>query len=92
MFGYKNPVGIDREHGFVRRFAVTHAAAHEGAQLGAVFDPGNAASSVWDDTACPGYLTKCRVDGGCGGIGAGRDGCGLVKATVRSIVFALWPC
>ncbi len=27
MFGYKNHVGIDREHGFVRRFTVTHAAA-----------------------------------------------------------------
>ena len=26
MFGYKNHVGIDREHGFVRRFKVTHAA------------------------------------------------------------------
>ena len=31
MFGYKNHVGIDREHGFVRRFTVTHAAAHDGA-------------------------------------------------------------
>ena len=31
MFGYKNHVGIDREHGFVRRFRVTHAAAHDGA-------------------------------------------------------------
>jgi IS5 family transposase len=47
MFGSKNHVGIDREHGFVRRFKVTHAAAHDGAQLGAVLDPGNTASSVW---------------------------------------------
>ena len=51
MFGYKNHVGIDREHGFVRRFTVTHAAAHDGAQLGAVLDPGNTASAVWADTA-----------------------------------------
>jgi IS5 family transposase len=51
MFGYKNHVGIDRAHGFVRRFTVTHAAAHDGAQLGAVLDPGNTASSVWADTA-----------------------------------------
>ena len=51
MFGYKNHVGIDREHGLVRRFIVTHAAAHDGAQLGAVLDPGNTASSVWADTA-----------------------------------------
>ena len=47
MFGYKNHVGIDREHGFVRRFTVTHAAAHDGAQLSAVLDPGNTASAVW---------------------------------------------
>ena len=51
MFGYKNHVGIDREHGLVRRFTVTHAAAHDGAQLGAVLDPGNTASAVWADTA-----------------------------------------
>jgi IS5 family transposase len=51
LFGYKNHVGIDREHGFVRRFKVTDAAAHDGAQLGAVLDPGNTASAVWADTA-----------------------------------------
>ena len=28
-----------------------HAAAHDGAQLGAVLDPGNTASAVWADTA-----------------------------------------
>src|SRR5678815_3152867 len=38
IFGYKNHIGIDREHGFVCRFSVTHAAAHDGAQLGAVLD------------------------------------------------------
>jgi len=31
MFGYKNHVGIDRELGFVRRYVVTPAAAHDGA-------------------------------------------------------------
>jgi transposase, IS5 family len=51
MFGYKNHVGIDRKHGLVRRFTVTHAAAHDGAQLAAVLDPGNTASAVWADTA-----------------------------------------
>ena len=29
-FGYKNHIGIDRTHGFVRRFTVTHAAAPDG--------------------------------------------------------------
>ena len=51
VFGYKNHVGIDRAHGFVRRFAVTHAARHDGSQLAAVLDGGNTASDVWADTA-----------------------------------------
>lgn len=51
VFGYKNPVGIDREHGFVRRYGITHAAAYDGGQLGAVLDRDNTASDVWADTA-----------------------------------------
>jgi transposase, IS5 family len=51
VFGYKNHVGIDREHGFLRRYRVTHAAAHDGGQLGAVLDRDNTASDVWADTA-----------------------------------------
>jgi hypothetical protein len=50
MFGYKNHFGIDREHGFVRRFKVTDAAAHD-AQFRAVLEPANTASPVWADTA-----------------------------------------
>ena len=51
MFGYKNHLGVDRTHGFIRRFVVTHAARHDGSQLGAVLDPDNTASDVWADTA-----------------------------------------
>lgn len=51
VFGYKNHLGIDRAHGFIRRFTVTHAARHDGGQLGAVLDPSNTASGVWADTA-----------------------------------------
>jgi IS5 family transposase len=50
-FGYKNHVGIDRTHGFVRRFPVTHAAAPDGRELGRLLDGDNLASSVWADTA-----------------------------------------
>jgi len=50
-FGYKNHVGIDRTHGFVRRFTVTHAAAPDGRELGRLLDSDNLASSVWADTA-----------------------------------------
>ena len=51
VFGYKNHIGIDRRYGFVRRFAVTHAARHDGSQLAIVLDGANTASDVWADTA-----------------------------------------
>lgn len=51
VFGYKNHLAIDRTHGFIRRFTVTHAARHDGSQLPALLDPTNAASGVWADTA-----------------------------------------
>jgi transposase, IS5 family len=51
VFGYKNHLGIDRGHGFIRTFAVTDAAAHDGRQLGRLLDPENTARSVWGDTA-----------------------------------------
>jgi len=51
MFGYKNHVGIDRAHGFIRTWTVTHAAAHDGGQLERLLDTSNTASGVWADTA-----------------------------------------
>jgi IS5 family transposase len=51
VFGYKNHVGIDRRHGFIRSFAVTDAARHDGRQLGQLLDPHNTASPLWADTA-----------------------------------------
>ncbi|WP_198372528.1 IS5 family transposase [Roseomonas rosulenta] len=59
MFGYKNHLGIDRGHGFIRRFSVTHAARHDGSQLGAVLDVNNTASGVWADTA---YRSRANVE------------------------------
>jgi IS5 family transposase len=59
LLGYKDPLGIDREHGLIRRFVVTHAARHDNSQLGAVLDPNNSASGVWADTA---YRSKGNVD------------------------------
>ena len=57
MFGYKNHIGVDREHGFLRRYTVTHAARYDGSQLGAVLDRDNTASDVWADTA---YRSKAN--------------------------------
>ncbi len=46
VFGYKTHVSIDRKHGFVRRFTVTSAAAHDGTQLANVLDAASTASEV----------------------------------------------
>jgi IS5 family transposase len=51
VFGYKNHVGIDRTHGLIRTWSVTHAAAHDGGQLEGLLDAKNTASGVWADTA-----------------------------------------
>jgi len=51
-FGYQNHIAIDREHGLIRRWLVTDAAAYEGARLReGLLDPGNTARTVWADTA-----------------------------------------
>jgi len=59
VFGYKNHLGVDRRHGFIRRFAVTDAARHDGSQLGAVLDPNNTAADVWADAA---YRSRANLD------------------------------
>ena len=51
VFGYKNHLGIDRRHGFIRSFVVTNAATHDGRQLGRLIDRHNTASPVWADSA-----------------------------------------
>ena len=50
-FGYKNHIGIDRRHKFVRRYVVTDAAVHDSQKLDDVLDPSNTASEVWADSA-----------------------------------------
>ena len=58
VFGYKNHLGIDRPHGFIRRFTVTHTARYDGSQLAALLDIDNAASGVWVDAA---YRSKANL-------------------------------
>jgi IS5 family transposase len=50
-FGYKNHIAVDRAHGLIRKWAATHAAAHDGAGLEDLLDRGNTASEVWAETA-----------------------------------------
>jgi transposase, IS5 family len=45
VFGYKNHLGIDRRHGFIRSFAGTDAARNDGCQLSRLLDPHKTAPS-----------------------------------------------
>jgi transposase, IS5 family len=54
-FGYQNHISADRRHRLIRRWLVTDAAAHAGARLTDLLDPGNTASGVWADT---GYRSR----------------------------------
>jgi IS5 family transposase len=51
LFGYKNHIGIDRRHKFVRRYAVTHAARHDSQEIDTLLDPTNSCADVWADSA-----------------------------------------
>ena len=51
LFGYKDHISIDREHGFIRNYAVTDASRYDGYELSNVLDKDNTASDVWADTA-----------------------------------------
>src|SRR5512135_1420047 len=57
VFGYKSHVAIDRRFGFIRTFAVTDAARHEGGWLRELGTTNNTASAVWADTA---YRSKAN--------------------------------
>ncbi len=56
-FGYKNHIVIDRRFGFIRSFAVTDAAKHDGKVLRQIVGRENTASDVWADTA---YRSKAN--------------------------------
>ena len=58
-FGYQNHISADRRHRLIRRWLVTDAAAHAGARLADLLDPGNTAREVWADT---GYRSKKNED------------------------------
>jgi transposase, IS5 family len=59
-FGYQNHISIDREHGLIRRWDATDAAAYEGARLReGLLDKTNTASTVWADTA---YRSKANEE------------------------------
>jgi IS5 family transposase len=61
VFGYKNHIGTDRHHGFIRRWTVTDAARHDGRELAGLLDRSNTGSSVWADTAYRSQKNEGRI-------------------------------
>lgn len=58
VFGYKSHAGIDRRHGFIRRWDVTDASRHDGRMLRrGLLDKTNTGSTVWADSA---YRSKAN--------------------------------
>jgi IS5 family transposase len=50
-YGYKNHIGVDRRHKFVRRYVVGDARVHDSQKLEDVLDMSNTASDVWAASA-----------------------------------------
>ena len=61
-FGYKNHINVDRRFRLIRRWTVTDAAAHDGAQLANLLDPNAFASPVWADTAYRSKANEALID------------------------------
>jgi IS5 family transposase len=57
VFGYKSHINTDRRYQLIRRFWVTHAAAHDGARLPDLLNRKAFDSRVWADTA---YRSKAN--------------------------------
>jgi transposase, IS5 family len=56
-FGYKSHINIDRRLRLIRRFIVTNAERHDGAQLPGLLNPDAFDSRVWADSA---YRSKAN--------------------------------
>lgn len=50
-FGYKNHVGIDVTHGFIRRYEITDASVHDSQVIGSLLDENNGDDQFWADSA-----------------------------------------
>ena len=57
VFGYKSHINTDRRYRLIRKFQVTHAAAHDGTRLPDLLNPEAFDSRVWADTA---YRSKAN--------------------------------
>jgi IS5 family transposase len=60
-FGYKNHIGVDRRHKFVRRYVMSDASVHDSQKFEDVLDTSNTASDVWADSAYRGGLSQSQT-------------------------------
>jgi IS5 family transposase len=60
-YGYKSHIGADRRYRFIRKWAVTDAARHDGRELGGLLDKTNTGSPVWADTAYRSAKNERRI-------------------------------
>jgi len=57
-YGYKNHIGVDAEHKFIRRWSVTQAAVHDSQVFEELLDESNTNADVWADSA---YRTPTNI-------------------------------
>ena len=50
-YGYKNHVGIDKSHKFIRKYEVTDASVHDSQVIGNLLDGENEGDKLWGDSA-----------------------------------------
>ena len=59
---HKNSIGIDVEHGFIRRYIVTSASIHDSQMLPALLAPANDSNSLWADSAFAGLIYRAFLE------------------------------
>ncbi len=50
-YGYKNHIGVDRQHKIIRRYSVTTASVHDSQEFEGLLDEQNSSRDVWADSA-----------------------------------------
>ena len=61
-YGHKNSIGIDVDHGFIRRYAVTPAKIYDSQMLPRLLDPENEHDIAWADSAYSGECFEHRLN------------------------------
>jgi transposase, IS5 family len=60
-FGYKNHVGVDKQHKIIRMWDASDAAVHDSQKLDELLDPSNTGRDVWADSAYRSAETEAKL-------------------------------